>query len=64
MTPQIPLASAIATIDGEIRDQGRQLHQAECDHHEDRAKRIKYAMQVLRHVRSEMYQTAGVDEDE
>lgn len=64
MTPTLPLTAAIATIDGEIREQGTQLHRAECDRHEVRAKKIEYAMQVLRHVRHEMYQTAGVDEDE
>lgn len=64
MTHAIPLASAIATIDGEISLQGRQLHRAECDRHEARAKKIEYAMVVLRHVRSAMYDTVGVEEFE
>ena len=63
-TPTIPLAAAISTIDGEIREQGTQLHRAECDKHENRVKKIEYAMEVLRHLRHEMYQTAGVDETE
>lgn len=64
MDNQIHLTAAIATIDGEIREQGTQLHRAECDRHEVRAKKIEYALQVLRHLRREMYDTAGVDEDE
>ena len=60
----IPLAPAIATVDGEISLQGRNLHRAECDRHLDRAMKIQYAIEVLRHVRHEMFQTAGVDENE
>ena len=63
-TPTIPLADAIATIDGEIREQGTQLHRAIRDNFLERAKRVEYAMEVLRHLRHEMYQTAGVDETE
>lgn len=64
MTPTLPLTSAIATIDGEIREQGTQLHRAECDKHENRAQMVKYALRVLRQLRHEMYQAAGVDENE
>ena len=60
----IPLAAAIATIDGEIREQGTQLHRAEVDKHEKRQQMVKYALRVLRHLRHEMYQTAGVEETE
>ena len=62
--PTIPLSAAIATIDGEIREQGKQLHRAECDKHENRQQMVKYALRVLRHLRHEMYQTAGVEETE
>ena len=60
----LPLTAAIAMIDGEIREQGTQLHRAECERHDDRVKKIEYALQVLRHVRHEMYQTAGVEEEQ
>ena len=60
--PTIPITTALACIDGAIREEGRKLHRFECDHDERRAERCRYAIGVLRALRSELLSDAGVDE--
>jgi hypothetical protein len=62
--PTIPITTALAYVDGFISEEGRKLHRFECDHDERRAERCRYAIGVLRALRSELLSDAGVEESD